>query len=292
MLSGLRVFDRVACHQGVREAADQLSVTPGAVSQQLRKLEDDLGTLLFERRPEGLRLTVAGEQLYQQVRPAMSSLEQAVDALLQADSLVRVAAPPSLAFHWLTPRLSDFQRHYPQISIELSALDIGLVKAGQFDLMLDYGPVTEARDRLKPVALMGERLVPVCSPDYGQSFDWQNADCWRQAALLHDSAAWQGAEREAEWLAWWQAICPDMPMPERQFYFNRVDMAVEAAAAGLGIALARRSILADVLASGRLVAVGPEWDTPWGYQLYGLTEGVQAPAVRLLSEWLTQQCSG
>jgi len=290
VLTSLRVFEVVARTLSFAVAAEQLCVTTGAVSQQIRKLETELGCELFSRAARSVQLTTEGEQLLAAVAPAMQMMTLAVDGLQQrSHTVIRLAASPSLAFHWLTPRLPDFQRRYPQIRIEVCALDNTALGRGGYDLILAYGPAAAVPAGMQAIELMSEQLVPVRAVGYQPDFDWQQPGHWTGVALLHDSEAWLGAVREAEWLAWLEAYQPEQALPEQQFYFNRMDMAVEAAAAGLGIALARRRSLPELLNDGRLVVSGPELKPDWGYRMLLPERYQQSTQLTALAHWLVEQ---
>lgn len=297
VLTSLRVFDAVAQNLSFAEAARQLCVTPGAVSQQIRKLEEQLGCQLFSRSARQVQLTPEGRVLAEAVSPSLRTLSRAVEALQQRQSTaLRLAATPSLAFHWLTPRLSGFQRLYPGVQVEISALDSDAIDVTAFDLAIEYGPPRALPADCEAVELMRETLVPVKAPDYLPDFDWQQIAHWRSAVLLHDSAAWAGAGREAEWALWFQRYCPQHGSPmqaqsSQQFYFNRMDMAVEAAAAGLGIALVRQLNLPTVFDDGRLMPAGPALEPEWGYRIVLPSRYRQSAPLMQLLEWLRQQGS-
>ncbi|MBY4677696.1 LysR substrate-binding domain-containing protein [Marinobacterium arenosum] len=293
-LAALRTFEAAGRLLSFSEAARELCVTTGAVSQQIRKLEEQLGVALFERRVRAIALTPAGEELLGVTRRSLESLSLAVERIQRqtAEAAVRLKAIPSFVFKWLIPRLQAFHSRWPDIRVETFA-DAALldIAGGDFDLAIDYG-----RDGHYPGfeshLLLPETLLPVMAPDYMPHTDWRDPQSWRQAALLHDAMPWPGAPKDAEWRRWLDQSGLSAVDSSCGHSFNRVDMAIEAAAAGLGIALARGAVVREALASGRLVAPLPPVAADCTYYLL-IPEGTLASApARLVADWLLQVASG
>ena len=290
-LTALRTFESAGRLMSFSKAAQELCVTTGAVSQQIRKLETELGGALFIRQARSLELTESGEILLTATHQSLNALSIAVENLKHGakERIVRLTAIPSFAFHWLIPRLAEFHRHSPELRVEVRAVAAALERLdSDFDLAIDYSP-----DKNSPGfdsrLLCTEALIPVMAPGYREDFDWQDVTSWQGVALLHDTEAWQGADRHVEWQYWLRAQGLDMGKVAENYAFNRVDMAVEAAAAGLGIALARESIVEEALNSGRLVAPGPAVPSPASYWLRVPELHKQDKDVQQLIEWLLSQ---
>ena len=165
-LNALRAFEAAARHLNFSRAADELSVTPGAVSQQIQNLEDYIGGPLFKRTPRGLLLTDTAQTALPALRDAFDNLAEAA-ALLTAQVEGRrltITAAPSFAAKWLVPRLGRFEAAYPQVDVWLSA-DMDLVDfgAGEVDVAIRYG--AGPYPGLESVRLMRETVVPVMSPE-------------------------------------------------------------------------------------------------------------------------------
>jgi LysR family glycine cleavage system transcriptional activator len=127
-LSALRAFEATARHLSMRRAADELSVTPTAISHQIRRLEDALGVTLFERQVRALRLSAAGERLYPVLNTGFNAFAQVIDAIRAPDPTpqrqrVTLTAPIGLAARWLVPRLGDFATQHPHIDLRIHASD-------------------------------------------------------------------------------------------------------------------------------------------------------------------------
>src|SRR5450432_3173663 len=165
-LNALRAFEAAARHLNYSRVADELSVTPGAVSQQIQNLEDYVGASLFRRTPKGLLLTDAAQA-------ALPALREAFDRLAEAASLLTAAvdgrrltltAAPSFAAKWLVPRLGRFEAAHPQVDVWLSAdLDLVDFNSGEVDLAIRYG--AGPYPGLEAVRLMHESVIPVISPE-------------------------------------------------------------------------------------------------------------------------------
>tara|TARA_R110002167_G_scaffold39585_1_gene122143 strand:+ start:142 stop:1050 length:909 start_codon:yes stop_codon:yes gene_type:complete len=285
--SGLRCFHCAAAHLSFTRAAEAMNITTGAVSQQIKQLESRLGYSLFQRSTRQLRLTEEGKHLAQVVEQGYSTIESTLNTLATAQlrGRVRLAVIPSFCLQWLVPRLGEFYRTFPDIDLHIDAQDQlqGLNRAS-YDLALDYrllGPDDSA-------PLLNEWLFPVCSPDLLASMPSLTAAADLLAyPLLHDSAPWLGAERDEEWQHWLTELGITLANAQRQLFFNRADLALQAAEAGQGIALGRQALVADRLTSGRLVIA---WDqrvrSPASYVLQlapGAQENSRAVACQ---DWL------
>lgn len=269
------------------DAAKELSVTTGAVSQQIRKLEDKLGMKLFERQPRGILLTPEGKELLLVTQQSVEAIEAVVEMLQKrsAEDVVRLKSTPSFVFKWLIPHLRTFNRKFPDIRVETYA-DAALLDltGGDFDLAIDYSN-GEYQD-FEAQLLMHETLLPVTSPNYMPDADWNDPAVWQKISLLHDSMPWPDSPRDAEWRYWLDQCGLNNVSSTRGHYFNRADMAIAAADAGLGIALARGSLVSEELESGRLIAPFPPVASCCDYYLLipkGTAEGSSA---RVLRDWL------
>ncbi len=269
------------------DAAKELSVTTGAISQQIRKLEDVLGMKLFERNPRGILLTPEGKELLLVTQQSVEAIEAVLEMLQkrQGEDVVRLKSTPSFVFKWLIPHLRAFNRNHPDIRVETFA-DAALLdlNSNDFDLAIDYsnGQYQDFDAQL----LMHESLVPVTSPNYMPDADWSDPEIWKRVSLLHDSMPWPNSPRDAEWRYWLDQSGLTQVVSSSGHYFNRVDMAIAAADAGLGIALARSSLIKDELESGRLIAPFPPVQSCCDYYLL-LPKGTADVAnARVLRDWL------
>ncbi|HUH86402.1 MAG TPA: LysR substrate-binding domain-containing protein [Stellaceae bacterium] len=252
-LNGLRAFETAARLGSLVAAAAELGVTAGAISQQVRALEDRLGFALFTRRPQSLAATRAGLALL----PVLTEAFDAIDAALRrlaapaAALPLRVACPAGFAASWLLPRLPRFQERAPGIALTLSATE-RLLEPGEGgddapDAVIRFGRAGWSGN-LGCDFLLADRRIPLCSPAYLAShpLDAASPDPL-QGHLLLEALSLPG-----DWLDWAQAtgVAPG----ERRLSFGDERLAMEGALAGLGIALLDRALAQEALATGRLVA--------------------------------------
>ncbi len=285
--SGLRYFHAVAEQLSFTRAAEVLNVTPGAVSQQVKQLESRLGYRLFQRTTRQLRLTEQGKRLAQAVSLGYGAIHETL-ALLASSQLrgrVRLVVIPSFCLQWLVPRLGEFYRTFPDIDLHIDARDQlqGLADAS-YDLAIDYRVASSA----DPSPFLSEWLIPVCSPELlTDGKPLAKAQSLLGYPLLHDSAPWLGAGQDEEWLHWLAQAGVNPDPIQGQLYFNRADLALQAAEAGHGIALGRRALIADQLDSGRLViAYDQAIRSPASYFLQTTPAGLDNARVLAFQQWL------
>lgn len=258
-VSALHTFMLVAQYPSFSAAAKELHITTGAISQQLLQLESKIGFSLFERHSRGVKLTEAGETLRAVVQRSFHDIEESLHNLEQRENRkeIRLKLTPSLAFKWLLPKLEDFYHQNPDIQVQLFA-EGALVDSERkdFDLAIDYGPFPYNRKNSE--LLMAESLLPVMSPSYLKAHPWledisNNQNYWDEVNLLHDAMPWAKAPRDYEWLYWASEMGVEISTLKGHF-FNRTDMAMSAAEAGVGIAMARSMLLQNELETGKLIS--------------------------------------
>lgn len=262
-LNSLRAFEAAARLGSFSRAAEELAVTPGAISQQIRLLEEQVGERLFERKGRGMELTEAGIAAAPIVTEAFGTLERAVALMrqpLQKRSLT-VAVAPSFAGKWLAPRLYRFQEIQPSVEVWISAaserVDLG---AGAADLAIRYGPGGDIT--LNEEHLLSEEVLPVCSPDLlANSAPINRPEDLARHTLLHDASPESDVDG-ADWAAWFRVRRMRNVDVSGGVRFNQSALVIDAAVAGRGVALAKRSLAQNDLASGRLVSLFPDGTSP------------------------------
>jgi len=287
ILAALRTFEAAAGELSFTRAAARLSVTTGAVSQQIKHLEEQLGFRLFDRLSRGLRLTAEGQQLYAVVHRCLLDLDSCVQRLQHQllEGQIRFRSTPSLLFKWLVPRLHRFHARFPDIHVETFAEESLLKTEPQaYDLAIDYS-FGEYRG-LESELLLTETLFPVASPEYAAGRDWRDPASWREVVMLHDSRPWRDAKRDAEWRYYLDQAGLGGVDSARGHYFNRADLAIEAAAAGLGVALARGRLIDTDLETGRLVAPLPPVKSCCAYYLVHRPGVLDDARIRVFYDWL------
>jgi LysR family glycine cleavage system transcriptional activator len=247
-LNALRAFEAAARHQSFTKAADELSVTQGAVSHHIKALEAELGVPLFHRSHHGLALTAAGQTYLPVLRDAFDRLAFGTKQLLAVEQVNRltISVTPNFAAKWLVPRLGQFIKQHPELDLRIGAKEQHVDFAVEdIDLAVRHG-LGDWPD-LHVTKLTCEELFPVCSPRLLECTGLlrRPADL-RHATLLHlnDREDWQ------KWLN--VAGVGDIDL-SRGVVFDQASLALEAAADGQGVALARTTLATGDLLAGRLV---------------------------------------
>ena len=287
-LNALRVFEACARHGSFLNAAEELGVTPGAVSRQIKGLEAELEVRLFDRFNRAVRLTAAGERLAVGVRQGLSTLQSAVDAVRsRRDAPLVVTVLHSLAARWLVPRLHDFQRRYPDVQIMVAASDQPADLARDnidVALRLGRGPYPG----LHATLLFDTVMIPVCSPGFVRMYGpFDHPDDLAGAPLLHDVLM---LPEEPDWADWLAAAGATRVDPRPGPRFSNTYLAMEAALADRGIAFAHRAVVIDDLASGRLVQPFElSIPSPFSHWILSLPEKAGQPNIRRFRAWLLAQ---
>lgn len=291
-LNALRAFEAAARHLNFSRAADELSVTPGAVSQQIQNLEEYVGAALFKRTPKGLLLTDAAQT-------ALPALREAFDRLAEAASLLTAAvdgrrltltAAPSFAAKWLVPRLGKFEDAHPQVDVWLSAgIDIVDLTAGEVDLAIRYGggryPGLEVR------RLMSETVIPVASPDLIAANPINQPSDLAGHVLLHDGSP-EPDDSCPDWTMWLAARGVKGVDGTRGPRFNQSSLVIEAAANGRGVALAKRTLAQADLDAGRLVVpLQDQTAVDFAYYLVHPKAKGRLPQVKAFIGWIEAEAA-
>lgn len=287
-LSRLSTFDVAARHESFALAAEELSLTPGAVSHRINQLEAELGIQLFVRLHRKVELTREGQRVHWALKASLDSLNQEIlDIKNQALSgSLTVYSRPSIAQCWLVPALGDFTRRYPSISLTvLTGNDsVNLQRAG-IDLAIYFDDTPPVR--LTNHFLMDEAILPVCTAQYAQSHQLrENPANLKHCTLLHDRQAWSNDSGTDEWQNWAESFGIGLPLSQG-IGFDRSDLAVTAAMNHIGVAMGRKRLVQKWLDNGCLIA-------PFGdmtlkcHQHYYITllPGRQWPKIDAFVDWL------
>ncbi len=236
----MRAFEASARHLNFRLAAEEIGVTQGAVAQQVRGLEARLGTALFERQPRGLLLTEAGRRFHAPLRRAFRLIDEAVNDLTDQRQIT-ISVTPSFASKWLVPRLNDFVTRHPDISVQVDARErLADFQSDGIDIAVRQSRSPVARG-LQATPLFSTEFVVVGSPNLASQIS--GPDDLMQHVLLSDSHGLWPLFLE-------RAGVEGRP---RMMSFSQTSLAIDAAVAGQGFALANAPLVSAELASGRLV---------------------------------------
>jgi LysR family glycine cleavage system transcriptional activator len=289
-LSALRAFEAAARLQSFSKAADELAVTPAAISHQIHALEEDLGISLFNRRNRAVELTASARVLLPGLSEAFAGIQTSVRRLRAHNDTgtLNVTASPSFAGKWLVQRLHRFQEQDPEIDVRISATDTMIdMSRGDFDIAIRYG--TGHYPGLVELLLKNE-VFPACSPALlrdGPPLETP-ADL-RNHALIHD----QQIDRDPlapTWSMWLKAAKVDDFVAMHGLSFNNNVLALEAALAGHGVTLAYSTTAAADIAAGRLVRLF-SLSLPDNFAYYIVTApgALERPKVKAFRDWLRQE---
>ncbi|WP_300755951.1 DNA-binding transcriptional regulator DsdC [Janthinobacterium sp.] len=292
--ANLHTFLVAARHASFTLAAQELALTPSAVSHRIARLEDSLGLLLFERLTRQIRLTADGQRIYTALQQGWDSLHAAIHGGDALAGNITIHARPSIAQCWLVPRLAGFTALYPDISLDLRVGNEQVdFRAGQVDLAIHYGD--GVFPGLAAQRLMDEWLAPVCSPAYARQHGLlDRPENLPKTTILHDTLAWPACAPDAEWQSWASALSPALTLPTRSLRFDRADLCALAAIHHAGIAMGRRQLAQPWLDSGQLILPFGGFSLP-SPQAYYLVHAARTPLparVQALLEWLMRQAKG
>lgn len=278
----LHTFVIVARCGSMKAAAETLLVTPGAVSQRIRELEDRFGHRLFTRTGTGVEPTKTGRTLFSKIDQAFRTIEtvQAKASATPGSKRLVVNTVPSFATTWLVPRLSGFSQQHPEIEISIET-DTRLVdpRREPVDLVIRHG--LGKYPGLDCVWLMAPELVVVASPALiGPGPPIRSPSDCLSYPLLQDSD-------RREWSLWFEAHGVTAQNAGRGPAFSDDQLQVRAAVAGQGLALVRDIYADEELSAGRLAKVlDIRWPTEFAYYLAGTRRGFTRPSVKRFAEWL------
>jgi LysR family glycine cleavage system transcriptional activator len=248
-LNAVRAFEAAARHLSFTKAAEELNVTQAAVSHQVKALEERLQVPLFRRLNRGLVLTGAGAGYLKELEDILDRLEQATERLRasEATGILTVSTSTSFAAKWLVPRLQRFRDRRPDIDVRIDANDsLTDFRRDNVDLAIRYG--RGVYPGLSSVQLLQDIVFPVCSPQLLEGgHPLREPSDLKHFTLLHD----QGVVED--WRTWLRTAGVTDLDPSRGPVFSHSAMLIEAAIAGQGVALARRSMVARDVREGRLV---------------------------------------
>jgi LysR family glycine cleavage system transcriptional activator len=290
-LSALRAFEAAARLQSFSRAADELNVTPAAISHQIHALEEDLGVKLFHRLNRAVELTPSARVLLPGLSEAFAGIQASVRRLRAHNDTgtLTVTASPSFAAKWLVPRLHRFQERHTAIDVRISASDevVDLSK-GDFDLAIRYG--TGRYPGLHVETLLQNEVFPACSPRLlEEGPPLRTPEDLRRHALIHD----QAADRDPlapTWAMWLKAAgVTDVPAAAG-VSFSAGYLGLDAAIAGHGVVLAYSSIAADDIAAGRLVRLF-SLSLPDLFAFYIVTApgALERAKVKAFRDWLREE---
>lgn len=289
-LNAVRSFEAAAQHESFLKAALELKVTPGAVSQLVKSLEDYLGVNLFVRYPRGVKLTEEGREYANAIGQSLDALSLATDQLLHhQEATLRICCYPTFAVHWLVPRWGDLQAAFPDLLVEMkTTLSPDAEDVNAYDLIVRIGRNC-AREEIN--GIVSERVLdvqsfPVCSPDF-----LSRNPAAGSLAKLPEMPLIHATTRPGDWDRWLGSAGSSVSVGRRGQVFESLTLAYNAAASGAGVAIGIRAFVDADLAAGRLVQpVRHIRRSHSGFNMFYSSSKVnRKPRVRSVLEWMRNE---
>ena len=282
----LRVFEVAARHGSFSRAAQELHVTHGAISHRIKSLEGQLRTVLFRRRGNNMVLTDDGTKLFASVNLAIGEISRGIERLGSKSerSELTVSLLPAMAARWLIPRLSRFHVRHPHIGINIrTSLTLADFGTDGIDVAIRYGP--GKWPGLRAIKLADEELFPVCSPNFNEGRLPTKPAELLKLPLLRDL--------NLPWEKWFAHVGVSWKGELRGTSFTDANLVLQAAVGRQGIALARSSIVADEISSGRLVRLFERsLPTPYSHFIVYPERSERLRNVVLFRDWLLEEAAG
>ncbi|MCG8692796.1 MAG: transcriptional regulator GcvA [Minwuiales bacterium] len=285
-LTALRAFEAAARHLSFTKAAEELNLTPSAISHQVKALEDFLGASLFRRLHRSLALTDVGRAYLPPLTEAFDRIHGATAEVLGRlyDGPLTVTMVPTFAIRWLVPRLGHFQAQHPDIEVRLmTGVELVDFEHSSVDAAIRYG--NGDWPNVRKTLLMREELVPVCSPALLENgAPLKTPSDLKHFTLLHD------LHRPDEWRMWLTAAGAKDVDPDRGPKFQGSALALQAAIEGLGVVIIYPPLAEQDLESGRLV-IPLDFQLPVrsGYYLLYPEDRADDPRIKAFERWLLSE---
>ena len=286
-LDTLRVFEAAERHKSFKEAGDELGVTASAVSHRIAALEEELGVVLFVRHTRRIEVTPEAARLAAGMRRALGEIARIVTSIDRRENTpLRVTAIPSHVTRWLAPRLHRFRSAHSDIELHITA-DLAVADLAQhtFDVALRFG--SGVYSGVQAEHLMDDAIFAVASPRYIAEAGpiEKPSDVLGLTRILDVTA--EDDDSGTNWRTWFEHDGLPMEGINRGMQFNGAAITLEAAAGGLGVAIARKTLVEDELRSGRLVRVlSGEIPTNWRHYALVLPDMAEWPPLRVFIEWV------
>ncbi|MFM0341515.1 LysR substrate-binding domain-containing protein [Paraburkholderia fungorum] len=286
-IGALQALSVVAESDNFTEAAEKLHLTQSAVSRKIQQLESHYGVPLFARNSRSVQLTGHGEAVLEVARKVLRDLETLDERISPRDRPFRIRIFVSLAVRWLLPRLTDFYAKYPDLSLSIETVATEVVDpSGNCDAYILYLP--EAREEPTFLTLFEEILVPVCAP-----FAVNDKPLPKSLEELADHTLIHGSTGQHEWTTWLKAQGGPVARNYKHITFNLDELAMNAAARGLGVAMTDLTLAQELIDRGDLVVpFGTPLKTTGVYVLWLQTAGALHPGRQRILQWFAEQEAG
>ncbi|MCE0496112.1 LysR substrate-binding domain-containing protein [Vibrio salinus] len=291
LIANLYSFSVAAKFLSFTLAAEELCLTQGAVSQRIKKLEQELGFKLFVRLTRKLELTEEGKRILGVLNTSLDTVFSEIEDIrfneLRGELYIGIA--PTFAHLWLMPRLASFQSRYPNLNVKIRVKASKLDFQNQpVDLAIYYGDATHAD--FYHQRLFDETLVPVCTPQYARSLNLNTGDKQlSEACFLHCTESLEFLSPQAEWQTWLKETNRKIDVMSKKYVFNHEELTMLAAKNSMGIAMGRYQLIKPYLDSGELIAPLETVDSGLGYDLICPKGHEVRPRFNAFSLWINEQ---
>jgi LysR family glycine cleavage system transcriptional activator len=287
-LTALHYFTVAAEHLSFVKAANELHVTEGAVSRQMKLLAQYYEKPLFIKKGRGIELTENGDILLQTALPALQNISQVSDSLLAEDNELRINVTTSFAIRWLLPKLNDFECRFPQYIVRMQASTSAASIADKaFDLRINYFLKPEIVAPKKQRKLLDEWLLAVCSPSYLSLLNKSGKPI--ELSKIHTAKLILNEMTGRDWRLWAEKLGLGKLAIESALKFEQDDVAIQAAVAGHGIALANVAYVKRELSLGSLVPATRQTAMVVGAHYIQIdNSAINNNAVQAFAHWLQE----
>ncbi|MFT6559102.1 LysR substrate-binding domain-containing protein [Sneathiella sp.] len=284
-ISGLRAFEASCRYLSFNQAAEELNVTPGAVSRQIHSLEQFLGKTLFHRHHKRIELTAVGRQYLAEINLPLEKISAATNRLRSEPrrNVISICAYPTFAIRWLIPRWAALYDAFPDLDIQLTtSLNPADFDEQNFDISIDVMTMGSSRKGCQIDKLLDVETYPVCSPELAKEITC--FDDLNKVTLLHESP------RPTDWQRWAAAANISSLDTSRGMNFESANMALHAAIEGLGVVIGIDALVQEDIKKGRLVKLfSVTRVSHFPFQLVTQNRTVMHPKLQAVRQWLLEQ---
>lgn len=290
-LNALRAFEASARHRSFSRAAEELNVTPAAISHQIKGLEEFLAAKLFIRAKRTLMLTAAGQSLLPGVRKGFAAFDEAMEefGLFDETGMLTVAVTPSFAAKWLVHRIEHFNRAYPDVDIRMTtSMNLSDYARDGIEIGVRYGK--GEYEGMVSEHLLSTEIIPVCSPRLlSGSRNLESPPDLAGFTLLHDDSH-RHEEMYPDWAMWLHAVGATEVDPSHGLRFDTAGETQNAAIEGVGVALGRTTLVSDDIEAGRLVRLFDlVLPSDFAYWIVYTDTSIKRPKVKAFRDWLKSE---
>lgn len=283
--TGLRSFEAAARYLSFNQAAEELNVTPGAVSRQIQALEEFLGKALFHRHHKRVELTAVGRQYLAEINPSLEKISAATLRLKSEPkrNKISICSYPTFAIRWLIPRWAALHERFPDLDIQLTtSLNPADFNEQGFDITIQVLKEGAQKRGFQIDKLMDVYTYPVCSPEVAKRF--KSLEDLKKTTLLHESP------RPTDWPRWLELAGVKDIAANEGLNFESADMALHAAMEGVGVAIGIEALIGEDIRNGKLVRLfDVKRKSTFPFHIVTPSNRLSLPKMNELREWLLNE---